>query len=385
MMLDAKLPARLRSLLDCGYAPDAEGGLSALLCGLAHPAVEPGQRGWVVSRLLLAQRQALSSDDELVMALLALLPDVRNAWLAIIAARCQEAAQMTNNAPLVQLITALQGAAGWVEAALPVAQLAASPYAAIERELLGASAEQAAATPMLVRVLAAGFALHQAQAEALPALPGIDADGVQAAQNWTAGRLLALPQTRAEADYVLSGMMAPPATASTLAWVIATPWALLLAMVVYAQYNWAAEARGGLVLAVSAGQQAFCPSEISVRVQGPEGDETRCGTLAGLLLRALAHLGVSCFPQQPQAGQLDAQLASLVGLMLAQSVWRYQDGASGQDGEYLIHPVFADACFRLPGSKVFNRTGRHLWQAIRITAEQWRSELRSIRRERGLP
>ena len=65
------------------------------------------------------------------------------------AARCKEAGQMADSGILVELVTQLQGAAAWVEAALPEAQLVASPTAAIERELLGRQLEQAAATPMI--------------------------------------------------------------------------------------------------------------------------------------------------------------------------------------------------------------------------------------------
>ena len=95
--------------------------------------------------------------------------------------------------------------------------------------------------------------------------------------------------------------------------VLSSPWALLLTMVVYAQYNWAAEARGGLLLELPAGQNAYQPGQIIVLVQGPEGDETLCGTLAQLVLHTLKHLGVQCFPAQPDAGALDALLASIIG------------------------------------------------------------------------
>jgi hypothetical protein len=116
-------------------------------------------------------------------------------------------------------------------------------------------------------------------------------------------------------------------------------------------------------------------------VQGPEGDEKHCGSLAELILRVLDQLGMHCFPERPTSGSLDTAFASLIGPLLLKTVWRYQDGASGQNGQYVIHPDFADACFRLPGNKVFNRTGKHIWQAIRIVAEQWRDELRYSSRE----
>lgn len=370
--MNSLVVAALSRLVARGFVANGEQALTEILSGIAHPT----ESGWVLSQPLLQQRQMLSNNQELVLALLGLLPDVRKAWLSLMAARCQEAGQMPDSDVLVQLITQLQGAAAWVESALSDAQLATSPNAAIERELLGVSLEQAAATPRLARILASSFALQQARAETLPIMPMIDASGVQADRNWISGRLLALPGVTVETSHVLVSSSGSESHASAMSWVLRSPWALLLTMVVYAQYNWAAEARGGLLLELSAGQNAFQPSQIAVLVQGPEGDETLCGTLAQLVLRTLAQLNVHCFPAQPDAVALDALLAGIIGQLLTQSVWRYQDGASGQNGQYLIHPHFADACFRLPGSKVFNRTGRHLWQVFRIVAEQWRSEMR---------
>ncbi|WP_124102078.1 hypothetical protein [Pseudomonas aeruginosa] len=62
-------------------------------------------------------------------------------------------------------------------------------------------------------------------------------------------------------------------------------------MLVFAQDAWRAENRGGLLLELPAGQNAFAPAEIAVTVIGTEGDEVRCGTLADLLLGMLARLG----------------------------------------------------------------------------------------------
>jgi hypothetical protein len=375
--MNNQVVAALSHLVARGYVADGGQMLAEILSGLAHPA----ERGWVLSRKLLQQRQLLSDDQEWVLALLGLLPEVRKPWLSMMAARCQEAGQMPDSGVLVQLITQLQGAAAWVESALPDAQLAASPYAAIERELLGVSLEQTAATPRLARILAASFALQSDRADPLPAMPVIDASGMQANENWTRGRLLALPDVSADAAYVLANPIGTPDATTTMNWVFSQPWALLLAMVTYAQYNWAAEAHGGLLLELSLGQNAVQPSHISVLVQGPEGDEEHCGSLAELILRVLDHLGMHCFPERPAPESLDTALASMIGPLLVKTVWRYQDGASGQNSQYLIHPDFADACFRLQGNKVFNRTGKHIWQAIRIVAEQWRDELRCSSRE----
>jgi hypothetical protein len=371
--MDSKWIGALSCLLRQGFLSDRERRFQAILQGIAFPTSD----GWAASRLLLAQREALGSDNELVMALLALQPEWRAPWLRILAARCREAGQMGGEA-LADLVTQVGGAAAWVEARLPHASLEPTPSAAVERELLGVSAEQAAATPMLARVLAVAFELSVSRNDTLPILPMIDGSGVQADQNWIKGRLLALPGTTVESNYLLHGKLAASDDTGTddtaMTWVLRTPWALLLTMIVYAQYNWAAETRGGLLLELTPGQNAFTPGEISVLVAGPEGDETRCGTLADLVLRSLSHLGVYWFPYSPRPDELNTLLAGIVGSLLTRHVWRYQDGASGQNGQYLIHPLFADACFRLPASKVFNRTGRLLWQAVRMSAEDMRSE-----------
>lgn len=375
--MNSQVVAALSRLVARGYVANGEQRLAEILPGIAHPT----ESGWVLSQKLLLQRQLLSDDQELVMALLGLLPKVRKPWLSIMAARCQEAGKMPDSGVLVQLISQLQGAAAWVESELSDAQLATCPNAAIERELLGVSLEQAAATPRLARILAASFALQSGRNSPLPGMPVIDTSGMQANENWIRGRLLALPGVSVDAAYVLANPIGTPDTKTTMNWVFSQPWALLLAMVTYAQYNWAAEARGGLLLELSPGQNAVQPSHISVLVQGPEGDEKHCGSLAELILRVLDHLGMHCFPERPTPGSLDTALASMIGPLLVKMVWRYQDGASGQNGQYLIHPEFADACFRLQGNKVFNRTGKHIWQAIRIVGEQWRDELRCSSRE----
>jgi len=374
-MSDIKRLSHLLALLRTGFAPDSDGELAPLLRGSAHPT----GTGWIASRALLAQREALSSDNEIVLALAGLQAEWRLPWLRILAARCKEAGQMADGALLVDLISQLHGAALWVEEQLPYATLAASPTADLERECLGVSVEQAAATPMLTRILAACFAMHESQNQPLPALPALDLSGLQVGQNWQAGRLLALPGCMAARDFVLAGAGELEAGAGAMAWLLANPWALLLAMVVYAQDAWAAEARGGLLLELPSGQNAFQPGAVSVLVLGPEGDETRCGTLAGLLLRVLAHLGMACFPRQPSVDELDAQVAPLIGQLLQRQAWRFRDGASGSEGQYQIHPAFADECYKIAGSKVFNRTGKPLWQAVRIQAGQCRSELRPTR------
>jgi len=398
--LSALMP-RLRVLVTTGFmaaVANERDDLVLLRC-LAHPLAldEGGDQGYgkgtqnqvinctglIISQRSLAVLPSLASNAELVCGLLAQQSEVRSAWLAIVAARCQEAGQMSDPQPLLDLVSGLQSAASWVHAAMPSAALVASPYAPLERELFGFSFEQAAATPALVRILAVAAQLAQFD-DALPALPLVDRSGSQTQQNWCKSRLLALPVTADQApsiadEVLLHGRFATPAVdaSSSMSWVLTHPWPLLLAMLVFAQDAWKAENRGGLLLELPVGQNAFSPTEIGVTVVGIEGDEIRCGTLADLLLKTLATLGVACFPGMPTSAELNSQLSALVGLLLSRQVWRFQDGASGQLGQYHIHPLFADESYRLPGSKVFNRTGKMLWQAMRLSAEALYQENKS--------
>lgn len=414
----AALIPRLRALLATGFmasvANECEG--LPLLRNLVHPLETEGtgsredhkgadhcvgsSAGWAISQRLLSVRSALNSDAELLCALLAQQAEVRAAWLEIAAARCKEAGQMMDAGPLVELASGLGKAAAWVEVALPSSTLHASTYAAFERELLGVSFEQAAAMPALVRILAVAAQLAQFE-DVLPALPKVDASGIQAQRSWVKGRLLALPiveelsandQKPANpkwpiaAHVLLQGCITPaiPEGQSTMSWVLAHPWALLLTMLSYAQDAWRAENRGGLLLELPAGQNAFAPAEVAFTVIGAEGDEVRCGSLADVLLKMLASLGLACFPHQPTATELNAQLSPLVGLLLKHSVWRYQDGASSQLGQYQIHPQFSDQCYSLPASRVFNRTGKLLWQAARLSAEALYQEHKQVSMHRSV-
>lgn len=345
----------------------------ALLPGVAHllhPLIDgAGAHTWVISQRVLALRGELASDAELLCALLAQHASLRASWVSIAAARCKEAGQMRTASALEDIVSQLQAAASWVEAALPTAQLVASPYAELERELLGVSFEQASATPALMRLLAAAARLAHYQ-DALPSLPQVDSTDIAAQQNWIHGRFIALPHSRTLAPQaLLSNELSHAQDDSLMTWVLRQPWALLLAMLVYAQDVWQAEGRGGVSLRLAGGQAAYAPQEIIVVVLGSAGDEVACGSVADVVLAALAQLGMACFPAQPSNNQLNALLTPVIGELLERQVWRYQDGASGEAGQYHIHPQFADACYRLPGSKVFHRHGRLLWQTLRASCE----------------
>jgi hypothetical protein len=181
----------LGSLLRIGTCPTGAPGLDSLLIGLAHLGRDGGP--WVMSRRLLGVRAQLATDEEAIAAILAQDEALCADWARILAARCREAAEWQDGGALVQLVTRLGGAAAWVEAALSEPSLAPTATPELERELLGASAEQAHATPALVRALAAASRLCAWREAPLPALAPLDPTGERVDDNWCAGRLLAAP------------------------------------------------------------------------------------------------------------------------------------------------------------------------------------------------
>lgn len=377
VIVEPSLLNSLYTLLDTGFTPDPDGELAPLLRGVAHPVSE-AETGWVISSVLLERLTVTANKNEAACTLLALLPEIRESWLAIAAARCKEAGSMNDCAILTGLVSALGGVSGWVEASLSKAALSATPFAATERECTGVSFEQTAALPILMRILAAAYSLSQVQSTLLTPLVPVDQSGMDANRNWVPGRMIALPGTASDTTFLLHGKYEPAEEQPVMTWVCSSPWALLLAMVVYVQDTWKAEARGGLILELQAGQNGYAPGEVGIIVQGTEGDEVRCGTLAQLLLNVLASLNVNCFPYTPEPSVLNTLISQILSLLITRRVWDFKDSTGMQNGHYQIHPVFADSCYRLPGSKVFNRTGRQLRQAVRLCAEKLYTEKRPL-------
>ncbi len=200
--MDLKVVAQaLGQILAQGHTADPGAQLQSALRGHAHAA----SSGWVLGQALMHERVRLATDAEVVMALLAQQPALREPWLRIAAARCLEAGQMADGESLINAVNQLGPAAAWAEAALPTAALAPTPTAALERDLLGAGAEQAVVLPALLRVLACAHRLGVRSQHELPSLPAVDPSGALPAQNWVAGRMLALPQASAHSQFMLQG------------------------------------------------------------------------------------------------------------------------------------------------------------------------------------
>ncbi|MCR9849657.1 hypothetical protein [Vibrio antiquarius] len=346
-----------------------------------------------LSAPLLDAYNQLSLLGEWQLALLGLNPEVRVHWLNLAAARCREAGAMSDPQVLVKLIQQLGNACEWVLARLEntsvttgaAPQIATGPLAQLERDLLGHSLNDNAATPALCRILRACFKLHalSEQTEALTPIQPVDLSAKQLANNWCQGRLLALPDALLS-EYSLNQPLKPNAD-----WLLVSravnddaklierfahqPWWFLLSLVSFVQDAWAAEQRGGLLLTLPAGQNAFSPSQVNVEVQGIDGDEVSLGSLAEFLMQFLGELNITFYPElNNRAGdiqRLNRALSPFIAGLLANKIWQFLDAGRGEPGHYRIHPDFSDACYSLPLAPLFGYKSQHLQQAIKQLAQ----------------
>lgn len=348
---------------------------------------------YCLSAPLLNAYNELSQLGEWQLALLGLNPEVRTHWLNLAAARCREAGAMLDPQVLVKLIQQLGNVSEWVLAQLEntsvttgaTPQIVAGPLAQLERDLLGHSLNDNAAIPALCRILRACFKLHALgeQSKALTPIQLVDISAKQLAHNWCQGRLLALPDTLLS-EYSLSQTIKPNADwllvsrpvndeAALIERFAHQPWWFLLSLVSFIQDAWAAEQRGGLLLTLPAGQNAFSPAQVNVAVQGIDGDEVSLGSLAEFLTQLLRGLNIALYPELTNSAEdiqrLNRALSSLIAQLLANKIWQFLEAGRGEPGHYRIHPDFSDACYSLPLAPLFGYKSQHLQQAIRQLAQ----------------
>lgn len=385
----------LTQLLDKGSCPASNEALNQYLSGMAHPCANG--KNWVISQRLLLVRQQLDSDEELIAALLVTDATLRDAWCQLMAARCREAGQLSDSQLLIRLVNQLNGAAEWVVSFLETSSagstLQPTSFVALERRLLNGTAEQNQITPTLTRVLAAASRLCQWHQQPLAAIGAVNEFGARPDINWCGGRLILKPGDKArEFQYLLSGIGAKSEPSNlnqlngkqqsltVLDWVLAQPWAYLLALIVYEQNVWQVEGAGGLLLELPAGQSAQQPVEVQVLVVNREGDELVCGNLGELVFKILSSLNMAIFPAGLTTAELNAGLARVIGQLLNLKVWRYVESLTGEEGYYQIHPDFSDVCYGRKGQPSFSRHARHLRQAIRSQLVQWHNDRQSLGR-----
>ncbi|MCG7553273.1 hypothetical protein [Pseudoalteromonas sp. Of11M-6] len=411
----------LERLLESGCAIIQDKAVRELLTGLAYPC-DDGKH-WVASKRLLDGVTELGSSSQLVAAVLACDSQFRQPWLNLMAARCQEASELSDPLQLVERIHQLGAASEWVEASLAEASLSATPYSAIERELLGTQADSISALPILTRVLTTAYQLSLWRGQALPVIAPTALQGQRPDIDWVKGRLLLVPKANTKYNpYLLVSLSSSYSssrsietrqsddcarhelgqqkigqydfdqhtfdnlpldatkTRSDLAldWVLSSPWALLLAAITYEQDIWSSEGLGGLMLELPSGQSGYKPSLVQVLVLNRDGDEVLCGSLAQFVSRILAELSMALFPAAISTQELDQQLGDVIELLLKRQVWQHRDGISGELDYYQINPQFADACYRMKGQRAFALYGKKLREAIRTQALRWRQEQESL-------
>jgi hypothetical protein len=339
-----------------------------------------------IARLL----QTLPSQNESIAAILACEPDIRYAWQCIATARLKELGNLRDAQGLSEAISTLGQTCLALRPNFAQASLNATPYGELERAVFDASAEQAIATPQLLRALGATAHLIEGK-QGKPANPIPDVDLYNPLTNWCKGRLIRLPEQviALPADdmtdtSILPGAwaIAPPPTSPSsyllispvMHWVLFCPWLFLLAQVVFTQEAWAAERVAGrlsLELESAHLSQYYRPPEVLVVVTTAEDHEVVCGTLSQLLLRVLDLLGVTLLA--PDSTQIEPLLPTLVEALLKHQVWRFDQGSGGRRPGYSIHDSFSDGCYYLAG-KYFNRLGTSVTAAIRTTCSQWAKE-----------
>ena len=327
----------------------------------------------------------LSQSGEWQLALLGLNPDVRQHWINLAAARCQEAGTMSDTMVLVKLIQQLGNASEWVlaqlESTATTPQIIAGPLAQTERDLLGHSLNDNAAIPALCRILRTSYTLFTVSEQNEPPAPiqAVDVTAKQLTNNWCSGRLLALPNTlldehnlKPNADWLLvsrSGHDNMPLTELFAQ----QPWLFLLSLIIFVQDAWAAEQRGGLLLTLPAGQNAFAPGQKNVAVQGIEGDEVSLGSLAEFLVLLLGELNIPLYPaldaNTESINRLNRVLSSFIAELLAKKIWQFTEAGRGEAGQYRIHTSFSDACYSLPLAPLFGYKSQTLQRTIKQLAQ----------------
>lgn len=363
------------------------------LRSLLQPIIQPKKKdaetdiisAFSLTAPLLDAFSDLNQSGEWQLALLGLNPDVRQHWINLAAARCQEAGAMSDPMVLVKLIQQLGNASEWVLAQLENAdfspQIIASPLAQTERDLLGHSLNDNAAIPALCRILRTSHTLFTVSEQNEPpaSIQAVDVTAKQLTNNWCSGRLLALPNTlldehnlKPNADWLLvsrSGHDNMPLTELFAQ----QPWLFLLSLIIFVQDAWAAEQRGGLLLTLPAGQNAFAPGQINVAVQGIEGDEVSLGSLAEFLVLLLGELNIPLYPaldaNTESINRLNRVLSSFIAELLAKKIWQFTEAGRGEAGQYRIHTSFSDACYSLPLAPLFGYKSQTLQRTIKQLAQ----------------
>lgn len=357
----------------------------------------------IASKTLLLLRQSLKTDLDAVAAILATLPEIQTAWANIVAAQLNDAAARNDVQALSEQITNLGGGAGFVFSQTVLSQALTSKstgaslnpteFTALESFVFGQGAEQSASYPKLLRALSTATKLIDDSKKLITELNELSPiDEGDVSSHWLAQRLIELPlitkaniKSHVKNGYHLNGLVQAPNSdlndKATIEWLVANPWAYLLAQIIYTQDVWRSEqVSGGLALEIDSSQikHFMQPNTIQVVVTTSKGYEVSCGSLAELILRVLDALEIHLLtplkhPQQIEA--LNAAISPVIGYMISAKVWQFIEGSSQDIPQYKTHSCFA----RIPTSRLgtinFARPSKHIAAAIREQAQSWANEL----------
>jgi hypothetical protein len=376
------------------YGEVAAEWLDALPSGLALGLWSHSTDGSrvVATPALVRMAARLPVYEETAAAVFACETRHRTAWLSLLAARVRDAGRRRDVAELCHFVEQVGVASTALRGLLSAATLKPTGFGELETALFGAPADQAIAVPRLLRAVAATADLIEG-GQGVPAFVPADLTPLDPSKNWAKGRLIRLPDHEepcptgstavlcgsvADLEDSEVGLASEKARQGSMLWVLCRPWPLLLAQVVFTQEAWAAERiEGGMALEIDEAQlnRLSCPAVVHVAVTTPDGMEVVCGTLAELLLRVLAYLGVTPLAPPSCVNQLDDRLGPVIQRLLEWRVWRFDDrSAAGRRPGYQIHDEFSDACYRAFGSNRFYRLGSPLTAAVRSTSEAWARE-----------
>ena len=353
----ARIPAswKLDAPLECGLWWRPEVGVA-----VATPA-------------LLRLADGVPRGEEPAGILLATQKHFRNPWLNLQAARLAELGHRTEISELCRAIDVLGPAATTLRTRLAFARLEPTGYSALEVTVFGAPADQPAAAPGLLRVLGVTSPIVEGE-QGMPVSKLEKMDEKDPRPNWVPNRLLQAPGLNAceTSVYVLCGGL-DLSGANRMAWVLSTPWATLLAHLVFMAEAWAAERQGGITLEIPREfiEHFAEPPQVSVVVNLADGREVLCGTLGEFCLRTLDALGMSLVPRL-NASQLDLQLAPVIKRLLREGVWAYLSVARPN---YTIGDGFSNDCYRGEGHRYIYRAGEKLTDILRSVCISWARSL----------
>ena len=136
--------------------------------------------------------QILPNLQETCAAILGCEPDIRMAWSRIIAARLKDLGNLKDVSGLIQAISTLGQASKIILQQIPDSAITPTEFTELEKIIFGTPAEQAPATPKLLRVLGATASLVE-EKQGKPEPPLADVDSLNPAVNWVKGRILQMP------------------------------------------------------------------------------------------------------------------------------------------------------------------------------------------------